>query len=306
MLTRVQKKHYDRDGYLVVRQVLTSNEVDLIRTRLEQIVLGTVSGIPADLVTVRDVPGRGSFGNVSSRPTTSPEPPQQHTATHLRRGTQVFPVGGEPYAEQLWGPVQNPLDAVSHLRVLRQDEVLGPFVRHPKIVDVVAELMSPNIKLYYDQVFAKPPYGPANRYHQDSVFWNFFASKNLLTAWIAIDNATVENGCVRYIPGSHEFGLIDWDHLPYLLTGDVLAGERMTPLDAGDVVFHHSLTLHCSGPNPTPQRRWGWALHYVPAEARYIGTPQDDAHLWKIHATDRPDPHNGFPLVRGREFPGCV
>lgn len=306
MLTKIQKKQYERDGYLVVRQLLNPGEVGAIRTRLEKIVLGEVPSLPPDLVTLRDVPGRGSFGNVSPRPAAPPEPPQPHTATHHRRGTQVFPAGGESYYEQLWGPVQNPLDAVSHLRVLRTDEVLGTFVRHPKIVEIVAALMSPNIKLYYDQMFAKPPYGAANRYHQDSVFWNFFASKNLLTAWLAIDDSTVENGCVRYIPGSHQFGLVDWDHLPYLLTEEVLAQEKMTPLDAGDVVFHNSLTLHCSGPNPTPRRRWGWALHYAPAEARYIGTPQDSEHLVKIRAVDGPTPLNGFPLIHGRQFPGCA
>jgi ectoine hydroxylase-related dioxygenase (phytanoyl-CoA dioxygenase family) len=100
--------------------------------------------------------------------------------------------------------------------------------------------------------------------------------------------------------------LVDWEYLPNLLTEEVLARETPVPLRAGDAVFHHSLTLHCSGPNLTPARRWGWAMHYVAAETRYIGKPEEDAHLWEIGALERPDPRNGFPLMQGREFPGCV
>jgi ectoine hydroxylase-related dioxygenase (phytanoyl-CoA dioxygenase family) len=218
----------------------------------------------------------------------------------------VFPAGGEEYVQQAWMPVNDPLDAVIHMIVLRHDPVLKRFVQHPRILSVVSQLMSPNIKLYYDQVFAKPPYGGANRYHQDSVFWKFFARQDLVTCWLAVDDSTVGNGCVRYLPGSHRFGLMDWDYLPYLLVEELLDHEVMVPVRAGDAIFHHSLTLHCSGPNTTPARRWGWAMHFMPAETRYIGTPEDDEHLRKIGALDRFDPRNGFPLLQGREFPGRV
>lgn len=305
-LTQTQKEQYQRDGYLVVEQVLTPAEVATLRRRFEQIARGEVDTVPKGHIGVRDVPGRGEFGSIARRPAEPPAPPEPHTSRHLRRGTQVFPAGGEASFEQQWAPVTDPVDAVTSLRVLRDDAVLGPFVRHPRIMAVVAELMSPNIKLYYDQVFAKAPYAGANRYHQDSVFWKFFASQDLVTCWLAVDDATLENGCVRYLPGSRHFGLVEWDYLPNLLAEEVLARETPVPLRAGDAVFHHSLTLHCSGPNTTPNRRWGWAMHYVAAETRYIGTPEQDEHLWKIGALERPDPRNGFPLMQGREFPGCV
>jgi ectoine hydroxylase-related dioxygenase (phytanoyl-CoA dioxygenase family) len=299
-------QRFHRDGYVVVEQLLTMSEVATLRQRFAAIARGEADAVSPQQVGLRDVPGRGSFGRVAARPAEPPETPEPHTTRHRRRGHQVFPAGGEELFERSWAPVTDPLDAVTYLHVLRHDPVLAQFIHHPRILDVVSVLMSPNIKLYYDQVFAKAPYGGANRYHQDSVFWKFFASNDLLTCWLAVDDSTIANGCVRYLPGSHRFGLVDWDYLPYLLTEDLLAQEVMVPLRAGDAICHHSLTLHCSGPNTTPTRRWGWALHFVPAETRYIGTPEDDEHLRQIGALDRPDPRNGFPLLRGREFPGCV
>ncbi|MDA0837948.1 MAG: phytanoyl-CoA dioxygenase family protein [Planctomycetota bacterium] len=305
-LTDNQKLDYHRDGYLIVRSVLHSDELKIVQDRFRTIVEGKVESHYEDRISSRGVSGCSGFGNKQTKPEQPPAEPGPHTSLHVRNGTQISPKGGLEFFEDAWKPVEDPMDAVVRMIVLRNDEVLKDYVRHPGILDIASELMSPNIKLYYDQVFAKAPYAGANRYHQDSVFWNFFASKNLVTAWIALDDATRENGCVRYLPGSHDFGLIDWEHIPFLLTEDLLAQEVFAEVKAGDVIFHNSLTFHCSGPNCTSSRRWGWALHYVAAETRYIGKPEDDEHLWKIGALEKPVGKNGFPLMRGREFPECV
>ena len=184
--------------------------------------------------------------------------------------------------------------------------IFDAFVRDPKIVDIVANLMRPNIKLYFDPIFAKSPYARVNRYHQDLVFWGFFASNFQLICQIMLDDATRENGCARFILGSHDFDLVDWEHLLYTLTEGVLAREADVPLQAGDAIFHHSMTLHCSGPNTTPHRRRGWSLHYVLADTRYIGTPEETKCIKDIGGLVGPEPTNGWPLIRGRKFPGCV
>ena len=91
-----------------------------------------------------------------------------------------------------------------------------------------------------------------------------------------------------------------------MLTEEILAREAAVPLQAGDATFHHSLTLHCSGPNTTPERRRGWSIHYVAAETPYIGTPTETEHVKQLDCLDGPEPVNGWPLIRGRQFPGCV
>ena len=67
-----------------------------------------------------------------------------------------------------------------------------------------------------------------------------------------------------------------------------------------------SLTLHCSGPNTTATRRRGWSIHYVSAQTRYIGTPEETEKVKKLDCLEGPEPINGWPLIRGRQFPGCV
>ncbi len=295
-LSEAQKSAFFQDGYVVIRNLISPDELTILREHYANLVLG---GMP-------DFPERHI-----SRHNPEQSPPSEacisHGQWHNRRGTQVFPQGEENYETERKTPVKDPLDAISKVNVpSRYNPVFDALVRSPKVVDIVAALLGPNIKLYYDQVFAKPPYARANRYHQDSVFWSFFASNFQVTCQLLLDDATVENGCVRFIPGSHNFGLVNWDHLPYMLTADVLAQEVSVPLRAGDATFHHSLALHCSGPNTTPHRRRGWSIHYVSADTRYIGTPEETKHIKQLGCLVGPEPVNGWPLIRGREFPGCV
>ena len=295
-LSDAQKKLFFQDGYIVIKNLISLDELETLREHYAKLVLG---GVP-------DFPKR-HISRHNPTQTHTLEPPTPHGNQHNRRGTQVFPSGEENYEEQRKVSPTDPLDTINKVNVpSRYDPVFDAFVRAPKIVDIVADLMGSNIKLYYDQVFAKPPYARANRYHQDSVFWSFFASNFQITCQLLLDDATVENGCVRFIPGSHNFGLVNWDHLPYMLTEDILMQEAPVPLAAGDATFHHSMALHCSGPNTTPHRRRGWSIHYVSAETRYIGTPEETEHIKQLGCLVGPEPINGWPLIRGSEFPGCV
>jgi ectoine hydroxylase-related dioxygenase (phytanoyl-CoA dioxygenase family) len=120
-----------------------------------------------------------------------------------------------------------------------------------------------------------------------------------ITCWIALDPATLANGCLRYIPKSHRLGLIDPRHLPHLLTAEVVAGEVAAPAPAGACVLHHGLTLHSSGRNTTPERRRGWALHYVAASSRDLSLPGEASvgtgqGTWECLS------------VRGGSYDGCV
>ncbi|MSP13298.1 MAG: hypothetical protein EXR62_10125 [Chloroflexi bacterium] len=305
-LSAEQKNRFFQDGYIAVKKLISPEELASLRQHYEDLVLGHVPNFPQRHVSVRDVQGHAEYGMVSQGRTL--DAAVRQGPYHDRRGTQVYPRGEEDYDAQRRAPVKDPLDAVSKVNVpSRYDPVFASVMRSPKIVDIVEDLFgSPNIKLYFDQIFAKPPFDRANRYHQDSVFWPFFASNFQVTAQVLLDDSTMENGCIRFIPGSQNFGLVNWDHLPYMLTEDVLAAEVPVPLQAGDVTFHHSLSLHCSGPNMTPNRRRGWSMHYVSAETRYIGTPEEGEHLKNLDILEGPEPMNGWPLIRGHAFPGGV
>jgi phytanoyl-CoA hydroxylase len=174
--------------------------------------------------------------------------------------------------------------------VHRYDDLVLSLCKSPKILDVVEDLLGPDIKLYTDQFFMKPPFhGTPQEWHQDSETWKFFAPHDHVTCWIAIDEATVENGCLHYIPGSHKWGYVDGGHVPNLVS-QLKHREVVVPRRRGYAAFHHSLTLHYTGPNRTPDRRRGVAIHYIRAQTRYIGNPGD-----------RQPP---FLLMRGEEIAG--
>ncbi len=160
-----------------------------------------------------------------------------------------------------------------------------------EILDVVEALIGPNIRLYTDQTFVKPAHhGSEVPFHQDSAYWPA-AEPKLLSCWLAIDDATVENGCVRMIPGSHKRPIshreFDGAQQYGLLESDVDAAREVpVEIPAGSAMFHHSLTVHRSFPNHSDHSRRGIVSIYLPADLRFLA-PWPFAY--------------GFKLVRGRE-----
>jgi non-haem Fe2+, alpha-ketoglutarate-dependent halogenase len=148
---------------------------------------------------------------------------------------------------------------------------------NPRIVALVRDLLGENVVGWGSHYFCKMPGdGKVVHWHQDASYWPLTPSKTV-TVWLAIDNADVENACMRYIPGSHHYG-----HLTYELTEDaedaVLnqmvanAEELGQPVDvelkAGEVSMHSDLLLHGSEANRSNRRRCGLTLRYCAADVR--------------------------------------
>lgn len=197
-----------------------------------------------------------------------------------------------------------PATKMDALRVVRNlsshDALFLSAAKNQRTLDVVEAILGPNIKIYGDQLLMKPPfYGIEKPYHQDSAYWSI-RPMALVTCWLALDEATVENGCLHFIRGSHKLGLIEhgekWmvgDREDMQVSGSMIdrSKEVAAPLRPGSGSFHHSLTLHRSSPNRSPHRRRGWAVAYMSAESTY----GDDY-------SKKPN----YILVRGQEFPGRV
>lgn len=148
---------------------------------------------------------------------------------------------------------------------------------HPKIVAHVKDLLGENVIGWGSHFFCKMP-GDGKRvsWHQDSSYWPLTPSK-AVTVWLAIDDADVENACMRFVTGSHHFG-----HLTYHLSEDgennvlnqtVEDPERFGAviddvLKAGEMSIHSDLLLHGSEPNESARRRCGLTLRYCPADVR--------------------------------------
>jgi Protein involved in biosynthesis of mitomycin antibiotics/polyketide fumonisin len=182
---------------------------------------------------------------------------------------------------------------------------------HPKIVQMVSELMGTDtVRVWHDQIQVKPSHiGGPTYWHQDHPYWPVIQPADLVSAWVAIDDATVENGCMWMVPGSHRWGPYnggtigtdpetygpapkDRDFLP---EGAEIAAVPC-PVPAGGVVFHHCLTWHGAPPNYSGVGRPAIAVHYMPGWTRY--EPEGRPHLVEKHI----HVPAGEPLV-GDHFP---
>ena len=168
-------------------------------------------------------------------------------------------------------------------------------VRHPTILDAVAQVIGPDILVFHSTVWLKPA-GSAGLvpWHQDGTYFGL-APYEHVTAWVALTPSTPESGCVEVIPGSHRDGqrahrdAADPDIM--LSRGQSVAA----PVDAsvaapvvlapGQFSLHHTMVLHASRPNRSAADRIGIGISYIPARVRHVGQTRLSATL--VRGTDR-------------------
>jgi len=151
------------------------------------------------------------------------------------------------------------------------------FSRHPKILDVVEDLIGPNIYALSSRFWMKPGRdGSYVSWHQDSAYFGLEPNE-LVTVWLALTDSTPENGCVRVIPGTHT-GKI-YSHVETFDKKNLLArGQTIDEIDdgvaadlvlkAGQFSCHHERIVHGSDANDTDDMRIGVAFFYFPAHVR--------------------------------------
>ena len=167
-------------------------------------------------------------------------------------------------------------DAIRGLAFLvRFDPIFRAFAKHPKLLEVVRGLLGPRVKVFRDQILLKPPRGQPKPVHQDQSYFLVRPEEDLVTAWVALDEATIENGCMCYIPGSHRYGIFDVTpdpkrpvhHIPDT-RGVKLRKKVSCSVPEGSVIFHHGCILHSSDVNRTENWRRAVILHYSTTDAR--------------------------------------
>jgi len=152
---------------------------------------------------------------------------------------------------------------------------------HPAILDAVEDLIGPDILVYTSTWFIKEPESAAiAAWHQDATYFGLRPYVHV-TAWLALTDATAENGCMEFLPGSHRGG--QRPHRAGVVAGSVnRAGQAIVgavddqpavhaPLRAGEFSLHHTLCLHRSQPNRSGGRRIGLAISYVPTSVEHLG-----------------------------------
>lgn len=182
-------------------------------------------------------------------------------------------------------PVAEMFRTGSHL-VMR---VVDDMVRHPRVLDVVRELLGDDLIVWDSDVFIKEAHSQGYvSWHQDLRYWGV-DSHDAVTAWIALTDATGAMGCMRFLPGSHRAGLVDHDdtfETDNLLTrGQNVRWEidedetRFGELKTGEMSVHHGLTMHASEPNRSADRRVGLVVRFATPAMRPVVIERDYAQL---------------------------
>jgi len=133
------------------------------------------------------------------------------------------------------------------------------------------------IRIWHDQALIKPPFGNPTAWHLDNPYWSF-SSRDSLSIWVALDDATFSNGCLYYLPGTHKLARYD----------NVGIGQNISdlfkvypewrriepiacPCPAGSAVWHNGLTAHGAGANMTTRARRAMTCAYMPDGATFNG-----------------------------------
>ena len=275
MITDEQIQFWDENGYLKYGKVLEQGDVAELLERLDRIALIESKG--------------GDDSSVE------------------------FSVG---HARDETGPGYEPEAIRQYLNLWKRDEAYDKVVRHPLVTGITKRLLkTPALRLWHDHMISKPPGENARfQFHQDFYNWPL-ADPNILTCWIALDDATVANGCMHVVPGSHrdprfsvEARKLELEELaknPDARTERVIMGEHdvsfgvPVELKSGECMFHHSLNFHSTPKNTTDSQRRAFVIIYLPEGMCFDNTQAWDHPLVPLIEGKHGDPITGssFPVV---------
>ena len=179
-------------------------------------------------------------------------------------------------------------------------EYLHDFCAHPLLVGLCRDLIGPDVRLYWEQAVYKQPHSAEPvLWHQDNGY-TYVEPQAYLTCWIAINDATPENGCVRVYPGVHRHGTLRHRNTPigFECYGDE-SQAVLAPVRAGSIVVFSSLTPHHTGRNTTDEVRKAYIVQYAPTGAEALeGDPEAGPSTGR-HSMD--DPARQYLVLREGE-----
>lgn len=197
------------------------------------------------------------------------------------------------------------------VNIWEADDLFRKHLYNETICRLVTELTGDDtLRVWHDQIQYKPPtIGGPTDWHQDHPYWPIIQPADLISAWVALEDADVENGCMWMVPGSHKWGphkggTIGTNPVDFSPTPDLSklpAGVDVTPVPMpvkkGCVGLHHCLTWHGSPPNRSDRGRPAIAVHYMPGYTRYEKDP-GQTHLVEHHVEVQPG-----EILKGKHFP---
>jgi len=201
------------------------------------------------------------------------------------------------YYSNVFDQLLNLWQTNAKVRELMLDERIGKMAAQLAGVD--------GIRIWHDQALVKRPWANPTSWHLDTPFWSF-SDRRALSIWVALDDATLENGCLFFIPGSHQrttfqnpgigknMGAI-FDIYPEFKQSQA----RPAVMNAGSCSFHNGLTIHGAHANMTPGYRRAMTCAYMPDGNTYNGTPNilPENYVNRLKIGDLLDSDEQNPLI---------
>lgn len=195
------------------------------------------------------------------------------------------------------------------LNLWQTDDEVKKLMTDKRIGKMAADLAGVDgIRIWHDQALFKRPWANPTSWHLDTPFWSF-SDKKALSIWIALDDATLENGCLFFIPGSfHETTFENkgigknMDSIFEVYPQFAKSKSVAASMKAGSCSFHNGLTIHGANANMTPGFRRAMTCAYMPDDNKFNGVanilPQD--YLSTLRVGDLLHNNEQNPLIYHR------
>ncbi len=235
------------------------------------------------------------------------------------RGRERIPgVSFEPTKDQLAEMTDSQRDSATYYQSVFQqrvnlwqtDEGVRGIILDQRLGKVAAVLAGvEGVRVWHDQALIKFPWSNPTAYHLDVPYWSF-TSPDAISIWVALDDATLENGCLFYLPGTHKSNKFD----------NVTIGNEIgaifkvypewreiqpvaTPVKAGGAIFHNGLICHGAGANMTTGKRRAMTCAFMPDGSRFNGQRNilTSEYVARMKLGDLLDDENQNPLVWHQE-----
>lgn len=230
-LTPQSRDHYRQHGWLSVKGLLDQRELDAAKAAIDDLIYGRVP----------------VFSGVS------------YEKSHSGNIEAMS-------AEERYDAVRKLYDFVPH------EERLASIALGERITSICRHLLERDVRLFQDMALLKPPRGGREKpWHQDHAFFDYPLGTRIVGVWIAVDEATIANGCMQVLDGGHLAGPIhhfrrrDWQ----ICDTDMMGRKSVAfPLEPGDGMFFDGLLPHGTPSNNSAQRRRALQFHYMDQQAQ--------------------------------------
>jgi phytanoyl-CoA hydroxylase len=166
------------------------------------------------------------------------------------------------------------------INLWRINPTVKRYMLNPDLGKMICRLAGvPGYRIWHDQTLIKEPFGNPTAFHLDDPYWSF-SSRDAISIWIALEDATLENGCMWFQPGSQKLARFDNAGIGENMSALFKIYPEMAkidpvpvPMKAGDCSFHNGILSHGAGPNMTRKRRIAMTAGYMPEGSTFNGQP---------------------------------